>query len=106
MPAFVSPIQHPETWTLARLITLMTPPAGLRYAGYRLPGVRATHAGGSVLVPATGILRRVAFGNAVAVEVQVNPFPIRRVASAISGGLPTFYLVFDDAIGLTFTDGQ
>ena len=63
MPAFVSPIKDPATWTLARTTALTTLPAGLRYAGYVLPGVRATRAiANSVQMPATGILRRVASG--------------------------------------------
>ena len=105
MPAFVSPVD-PAAWTFAANVPV-TIPAGLRYAGYQAPALRATNAaGGQVRVPATGILRRVTSGALVFVEVQVNPFPIRQVASAIPGGLPTFYLIFDDAAGLTFADGE
>lgn len=107
MPAFVSPIATPASWTLTAALPA-TIPGGLRYAGYSAPGVRATIAGGvNVLVPATGMLRRATDGGGrVFVELQVNPFPIRRVATAIAGGLPTFYLIFGDDTGLTFTNGE
>ncbi|MDQ3136265.1 MAG: phospholipase D-like domain-containing protein [Gemmatimonadota bacterium] len=105
MPAFVSPLVAPAGWTCA-IVPSVVIPATLRHAGYTLRGVRATRAAGSVALPATGILRRAAAGTGVAVEVQVLPFPIRAVASAVPGGLPTFYLVFDDAAGLAFMNGD
>ena len=107
MPAFVSPLENPTSWTLSAPPPL-TIPAGLRYTGYVAAGVRATSAGGAnVHVPATGMLRGATDGTGrVFVEVQVNPFPVRRVALAIPGGLPTFYLVFENDAGLTFTDGE
>jgi len=106
MPAFFSPLADPAIWTLAPSQPV-TIPDGLRYGGYSAPGVRATIAlSDDVIVPATGILRQATAGPNVFVEVQVNPFPIRAVATALQGGLPTFYLVFDDALGLTFADGD
>lgn len=106
MPEFFSPVTDPGTWSYAPAEA--TVPAGLRYAGYVVRGVRATRAAAaSVVAPATGVLRRAApAGVGVFVEVQINPFPMRRVALALPGGLPTFYLVFDDATGLSFTDGD
>ena len=109
MPAFVSPFADLTKWTLGLAAAPVTLPAGLRYAGYTLPGLQATNtstAGEIVQAPATGILRRVASGGLVFVELQVYPFPIRRVASQIPGGLPTFYLIFSNPIGLTFMDGD
>lgn len=107
MPAFVSPVLDPATWTFTTTDNELIPD-GLRYSGYRCRGLRAAHAPDeSVRMPATGILRRATDGGGrVFVEVQVNPFPIRGVAAAVPGGLPTFYLVFADATGLGFMDGD
>jgi phosphatidylserine/phosphatidylglycerophosphate/cardiolipin synthase-like enzyme len=105
MPAFVSPLPNPASWTYV-IVDGVTIPDTLRYAGYTFRGVRAAIASATgVEAPATGVLRSATdVGGRVFVEVQVNPFPIRRVATAIAGGLPTFYLVFDDATGLTVND--
>jgi phosphatidylserine/phosphatidylglycerophosphate/cardiolipin synthase-like enzyme len=114
MAAFTSPIAGPASWTLT-FPGLLTVPAGLRYAGDRLPALRAQIAtpGAQVRMPALGVLRSVtpAAGQPDAgrtfVEVQVNPFPIRRVAQAIPFGLPTFYLVFDiGSAPAAFVDGD
>jgi phosphatidylserine/phosphatidylglycerophosphate/cardiolipin synthase-like enzyme len=107
VPAFVSPVANPASWTFTTIDDIVIPD-GLRYAGYAFRGLRATLAAGDgVQVPATGILRRATdAASRFFVEVQVIPFPIRRVAIAIPGGLPTFYFVFADATGLTFTDGD
>jgi phosphatidylserine/phosphatidylglycerophosphate/cardiolipin synthase-like enzyme len=108
MPAFISPVASPGSWSFATAASLTTIPAGLRFAGYSFRALRASiAAGGGVQVPATGILRKATdTGGNVFVEVQVIPFPIRRVATAMPGGLPTFYFVFADATGLTFIDGD
>jgi phosphatidylserine/phosphatidylglycerophosphate/cardiolipin synthase-like enzyme len=100
-------VADPASWNYVT-IDNVTIPAGLRYAGYRVRGVRATRGvAAGVQMPATGILRRVTNGGGlVFVEVQVNPFPIRHVANAIPGGLPTFYLIFDNEAGLLFADGD
>jgi phosphatidylserine/phosphatidylglycerophosphate/cardiolipin synthase-like enzyme len=107
MPAFVSPIANPATWSIVAASPLVIP-GGLRYGGYAGAAVLATIGSAeNVQAPTTGILRRgIDATGRVFVEVQVNPFPIRRVASALPGGLPTFYLVFGDAVGLSFTDGE
>src|SRR6266853_5653510 len=107
MPAFLSPLATPGSWGYA-IVDDVAIPAPLRYSGYAFRGVRATIASATgVDLPATGVLRRAAgTGGRVFVEVQVNPFPIRRVAGALAGGLPTFYLIFDDATDLTFADGD
>src|SRR5438046_1246436 len=104
MPAFQSPLTDPATWAYTTMDAVVIP-AGLRYSSYAFRGLRATHAGtaAGVCMPATGILRKVTDSTGkVFVEVQVNPFPIRRVATALGGGLPTFYLIFDDPAGLMF----
>jgi phosphatidylserine/phosphatidylglycerophosphate/cardiolipin synthase-like enzyme len=105
--AFVSPLADPGSWTYTTVDGVLIPD-GLRYAGYAVRGVRATRASDqNVQLPATGVLRKVVEPSGQAcVEVQVLPFPVRRVAHAIQGGLPTFYLVFDDPTGLTFQDGE
>src|SRR6516165_3021039 len=107
MPALFSPVTDPASWNYAT-VDGVTIPDGLRYAGYAVRGVRATRtAAGPVQLPATGVLREVAdSAGKIFVEVQVIPFPIRHVANVFPGGLPTFYLVFDDATGLTFADGD
>ncbi len=107
MAAFVSPLADPGSWTYTTVDGVVIPD-GLRYAGYAVRGLRATTASDqNVQLPATGVLRKVVEPSGTAcVEVQVLPFPVRRVAHAIQGGLPTFYLVFDDPTGLTFQDGE
>jgi len=107
MPAFTSPVANPSSWAFTTIDGVAIP-AGLRFAGYAFRGLHATlAAGNNAQVPATGILRQAADAvGRVFVELQVIPFPIRRVALAVPGGLPTFYLVFADAAGLTFMDGD
>jgi phosphatidylserine/phosphatidylglycerophosphate/cardiolipin synthase-like enzyme len=114
MAAFHSPVENPAQWSFS-LAGLQALPPGLRYSGEQPIALRATHAapGGDVRMPALGVLRRVtpASGQPDAgrtfVEVQVNPFPIRRVAQAVPFGLPTFYLVFDvGSSPATFADGD
>src|SRR5436190_6630909 len=106
MPAFVSPVD-PAAWTFAAAAPL-TIPAGLRYSGYMGPGLAATiGAPADIRMPATGILRRQTdSAGRVFVEVIVNPFPIRHVAVAIAGGVPTFYLVFGAGVALAFANGE
>ncbi len=101
MPAFSSPLSAPAGWTYT-LPGSLTVPVGLRYAGDRLVQLRADHpgAGGVLRMPALGVLRSVTpntgpLAGRVVVEVQPNPFPVRRVAQAVPFGLPTFYLVLD-----------
>jgi hypothetical protein len=106
MPAFVSPLIDPVAWTYS--IREITIPAGLRYAGYAVRALRAERStGGNIVMPVLGVLRRVTAADSQEyIEVQTNPFPIRDVITVMSGGLPTFYLVFPDATGLTAIDGQ
>jgi phosphatidylserine/phosphatidylglycerophosphate/cardiolipin synthase-like enzyme len=106
MPAFVSPLIDPAAWTYS--IREITIAAGLRYAGYTVRALRATRtAGTNIVTPTLGVLRRVTGTDGQEyVEVQTDPFPIRDVIGALSGGLPTFYLVFPNATGLTAVDGQ
>jgi len=107
MAAFVSPVAEPASWAYAT-VDGVSIPDGLRYSGYRVRGVRATRTpDGDVQLPATGVVRKVVDADGRAfVELQPTPFPIRRVALGLPGGLPTFYLVFDDQTGLTFGDGE
>jgi phosphatidylserine/phosphatidylglycerophosphate/cardiolipin synthase-like enzyme len=106
MAAFVSPVAEPASWAYETVEVLV--PGGLRYGGYPVRGVRATRTpDGDVQLPTTGVVRKVVDSDGRAfVEVQPIPFPIRRVALGLPGGLPTFYLVFDDQTGLTFADGE
>ena len=107
MPGFFSPIVDPATWTLERTGVLELP-AATRYAGYRLLGVRARKTGGRLAMPALGILRKATPATGpVAVEIQVNPFPVRRVLTQLPFGCPTFYLLLPDDSGLvSFMDGD
>jgi phosphatidylserine/phosphatidylglycerophosphate/cardiolipin synthase-like enzyme len=113
VPAFFSPVAEPLTWSYT-IVDGLDIPEGLRYGvkspapPYRVRAVRATRdVAADVLMPATGVLRRAAGATGQTfVEIQVIPFPIRRVANAIPGGLPTFYLVFDEDAGLTFAEGD
>ena len=107
MPGFFSPIVAPATWTLERT-GVVELPASTRYAGYRLLGVRARKAGGHIAMPALGILHKATpSAGPVAVEIQVNPFPVRRVVTRLPFGCPTFYLLLPDASGVAaFMDGD
>lgn len=107
MPAFFSPLQNVNTWTLS-LVEETTIPSGLRYAGYKFRGVSATHTmPTNVRCPALGVLRRVADSGVTFIELQVNPFPLRQLIGALPWGVPTFYLVFSDASGLvSFSDDE
>lgn len=102
MADFFSPILQPpgtdpQSWGLS-LVEEVVIPAGLRYAGDKLRGVTGSPLpGGSVVIPAPGVLRKITGAGKTFVELQVTPFKMRRVAAAFAWGLPTFYLVFDDA---------
>lgn len=101
MPAFFTPLEDTNTWTLS-LVEETTIPAGLRYAGYKFRGISATRATtANVRCPALSVLRKVTDSASITfVELQVNPFPIRHLIAALPWGVPTFYLVFSDASGL------
>src|SRR5215212_7649436 len=106
MPAFVSPLIDPAAWTYS--IREITIAAGLRYAEYTVRALRAQRAAGAnIVMPTLGVLRRVTGADGREyIEVQTDPFPIRNVIAELGGGLPTFYLVFPDASGITALDGQ
>jgi phosphatidylserine/phosphatidylglycerophosphate/cardiolipin synthase-like enzyme len=105
---FTAPLD-PAGWTLTTPGWL-TVPSGLRYGDVRLLQMRAERpaADGVVSAPAPGTLRPMAASGAPTwVELQVNPFPMRRTAQALPFGLPTFYLVFDPGATVTpFADGD
>ena len=96
MAGFVAPID-PAAWTLS-LPGPLTIPDGLRYPGLQLPQLRAQRPlpKGDVRVPAAAVLRTVTDNGRHVVEVQVNPFAVRRAAQAVPFGVPTFYLALDD----------
>ena len=109
--SFTAPID-PAGWTLTTPGPL-TVPAGLRYAGVRLPQLRAGRpTAAQVWLPAFGTLRSVTptagpDAGRTFVEVQVNPFPIRHAVQAVPFGLPTFYVVFDvGSSPVAFADGD
>lgn len=106
MPAFVSPLADASTWNYS--ITEVTLPAGLRYGGQTVRGVRAQNAGGAnALMPMRGLLRRATGADGREyVEIQTDPFWIRRVVLSLAGGLPVFYMVFPDAVGLSVANDQ
>ena len=111
MPAFVAPID-PAHWTLSTP-EVAEVPATLRYAGRPAFVLRAdSNSPESVAVPAPGILRQVVLSTppevgTVAVEVQVNPFAARTIATAIPFGLATFYFLFAAGSAVTpFDDGD
>ncbi|MFF0770859.1 phosphatidylserine/phosphatidylglycerophosphate/cardiolipin synthase family protein [Nonomuraea wenchangensis] len=109
MPSFFSPLTTPDAWTYETVGHVIVP-AGLRYGGYRLRGLRATPpAGGTagIRAPALGTLRKAIGGGTAVVELQPDPFPARRLMAALPWGLPTFYLVLpDDGSLVAFSDGD
>ena len=106
MAGFTAPID-PAGWTLQAAPPL-TVPAGLRYAGMRLPALRATRATpAAVHVPAAGTLHRAGGVPEVFLELEVSAFRHRDVVAAIPGGLPTFYFAFEPGTTLVpFGDGD
>lgn len=106
MPAFVSPLTDPADWTYTVVETTL--PDGLRYGGYTVRALRAQRASAAnVVMPCLGLIgRATAVDGSEVVEIQTDPFPIRRVVLGLGGGLPTFYLIFADAAGLSVTQGQ
>ena len=104
MPALFSPLVNPASWSFA--YENKTLADGLRYSGYTVRGLRATVAAAEdVRLPALCVLKQVTGADTlVYVECQVNPFPIRHITNAFKFGLPTFYLIFADATGLTFNN--
>jgi phosphatidylserine/phosphatidylglycerophosphate/cardiolipin synthase-like enzyme len=107
MAGFRSPIDPPG-WTLTTPGPLQLP-LGLRYAEVRLPQLRAERAapGAEVRMPVPGVLRKVPDAGCTFVEVQANPFPLRRIVRELDFGLPTFYLVFDAGSDqVPFSDGD
>jgi phosphatidylserine/phosphatidylglycerophosphate/cardiolipin synthase-like enzyme len=106
MPALFSPIANPATWSFSYVSKTL--PDGLRYSGYTVRGVSASIASNeNVRLPGLSILKKVTGTDGlVYVECQLNPFPIRQIATQLAFGLPTFYLVFNDASGLSFNDDE
>lgn len=106
MPALFSPLANPASWTFS--YTHKTLPDGLRYSGYNVRGVLATRTSNEdVRLPALSILKKVTGTDTlIYVECQLNPFPIRQLCNALPFGLPTFYLIFNDATGLSFNDND
>jgi phosphatidylserine/phosphatidylglycerophosphate/cardiolipin synthase-like enzyme len=106
MPAFVSPLDDPASWSYS--IVEATIPTGLRYGNYAVRGLRAQHsAGANIVSPCLGLLRRADLADGkVVVEVQVSPVPIRQVVITIPWGLPTFYFIFSDATGVSVAGNQ
>ncbi len=104
--SFTAPVD-PTTWTFAAPGPLAVP-AGLRYAGRRLPALLATRStAGPVRAPATGIVRAAGPGGSTVVELQVNPFRTRDAVRQLPMGAPTFYLVFEPGATLvTFAEGD
>jgi phosphatidylserine/phosphatidylglycerophosphate/cardiolipin synthase-like enzyme len=107
MPRFVSPLADLAGWTLTAVPEVELP-ARLRYGGHVCRGLRAERAApADVLMPAPGVLRRIAVsGGPTVIEIQVNPFRMQDVVGAITFGLPTFYLFFDAATPFAFSDGD
>ena len=99
MAPFAAPIDV-ASWTLTAAAPVVVPHE-LRYANTPLAALRAQRATpGPVSAPAAGVLRALApatgpLAGRTVVEVQANPFAMRRVAQAIAFGAPTFYLVLD-----------
>ena len=106
MPGFVSPLADLAGWNLSPVPQLEIP-NGLRYGGIVCRGLRAERtAPADTLMPAPGVLRQLATSSGTVVEIQVNPFQMRDVVSAIPFGLPTFYLFFDAVPPFAFSDGD
>ena len=111
MAAFAAPIDA-TGWTLTAAAPVVVPRA-LRYGDRPLAALRAQRAApGQVRAPAVGVLRSLVppsgpLAGRTVVELQANPFAMRRVAQAIAFGVPTFYLVLDAGATLApFAEGD
>ena len=110
MPSFGAPLD-PAGWTFTKPGTFAVPDT-LRYGGLSALVLQAERAAPApVAVPAPGVLRQVSVGDPppgqIVVGIQIRPFGIRDVATAIPSGLPTFYLVFPSGSALAaFADGD
>ena len=111
MAPFAAPIDVAD-WTLTAAAPVVVP-RELRYADRPLAALRAERAApGSVRTPAAGVLRSIVppsgpLAGRTVVEVQANPFAMRRVVHAIAFGAPTFYLVLDAGATLApFAEGD
>jgi phosphatidylserine/phosphatidylglycerophosphate/cardiolipin synthase-like enzyme len=99
MAAFAAPLDVAD-WTLTAAAPVVVP-RGLRYAGTPLAALRAQRATpAQVRAPAAGVLRSLVpaagpLAGRTVLEVQANPFAMRRVAQTIAFGAPTFYLALD-----------
>ena len=104
MAPFAAPVDV-AGWTLSAAAPVIVP-RELRYAGRPLAALRAERATpGQVRAPVAGVLRSLVpptgpLAGRPVVEVQANPFAMRRVAQALAFGAPTFYLVFDAGAAL------
>jgi phosphatidylserine/phosphatidylglycerophosphate/cardiolipin synthase-like enzyme len=111
MASFVAPID-PAGWTFTTPGAFSVPDP-LRYGGLAALVLQAERAAPEpVAVPAPAVLRQLIVADPpdpghIVVEVQVSPFGLRGVATALPFGLPTFYLVFPSGTTLApFADGD
>ena len=111
MAVFVSPIDLPG-WTLLEGPALRVP-RQLRYAGASFVSLRLQRENPApVRIPAPSIVRTIvppvddSLGQRTVIELQLNAFKARRVAQAITFGLPTFYLVLDGLTSTPFDSGD
>jgi phosphatidylserine/phosphatidylglycerophosphate/cardiolipin synthase-like enzyme len=97
MVSFRAPVSG-SGWSFSTAAPI-TVPTGLRYAGLRLPALRAQSVTPADLrVPAAGILTTAVAPDpqlSAIIEIQVNPFTIRHVVQSIPFGVPTIYLALD-----------
>ena len=111
MAVFVSPIDLPG-WTLLEGPALRVP-RQLRYAGASFVSLRLQRENPApVRIPAPSIVRTIvppvddSLGQRTVIELQLNAFKARRVAQAITFGLPTFYFVLDGLTSTPFDSGD
>ena len=95
----LSPLGDPSLWTLD-LPGLVDVPADLRDAGTPARVLRGTATTPALVrVPMAGVVRlaQIDAGATTAVELTVNPIPVRTVAAALPGALPTLFLLVPTA---------
>jgi phosphatidylserine/phosphatidylglycerophosphate/cardiolipin synthase-like enzyme len=100
------PLTDPSLWILD-LPGLLDVPEGLRHAGTPARILRGSAtAPALVRIPLAGVVRLAPIdaGATTAVELTVNPIPIRTIAAALPGGLPTLFMLVPTA-SLTLAAG-
>lgn len=104
MPFFTNPLANLDTWELSLEAMTIAKETKFRYARYELPAIRATAPSAeNIMCPTRAIMRKfpeIIDDTTMVLEMQTAPFLLPFATSALPGGLPTFYMQFQDQANL------